>query len=156
MNYYKSVTQAYTLNFMKKNTFYTYLAIILLAISFWSCDDDNDPTAPDTVALLTNGVWVGTQVFENGDNKTEAYAEQNLDIRKLEIVFNNNERVTATYNDGTPDVGSWRLINDSKAILFQENTPDEKTGDIIVLTESAFRIKDNQAGLEMHFVKKEL
>lgn len=132
-----------------------YLFLILLLVTTTGCkDDDEEQAGPETAAMLSNGAWIGTTVIEDGENVTEQYAAQNQDIRKLEIVFTNNGRVTSTYNDGRPEAGTWKLVNDNKAILFMENTPNEMEGKILVLTETDFRVKNDGIDLELRFVKK--
>ena len=130
-----------------------YLLSLLLLLNFTGCDEKSSIT-PSNTALLTSGTWIGTAVYESGDNMTQQYADQNLDIRKLEVTFSTNGSVSAVYNNGRPDVGTWKFIDDESAIMFQENTPDEQSGEIIELSETDFRIIDHDADLEMHFVKK--
>lgn len=130
------------------------ICFVLLLIASVSCDKDNE-TVPDRIFLLTNGTWIGSAAYENGTNKTEEFAAQDNDIRKLEVVFNRNGRVTSVYNEGRPETGTWKLTNNENAILFLENTPNEVEGEILLLTESDFRVKDNASGLELRFVKKQ-
>lgn len=119
-----------------------------------SCEEKSEITLP-VATLLADGVWVGSAAIEGGENKTEEFASQNQDIRKLEIVFNKNGTVTETYNNGRPSSGTWKLINNDTAILFMENTPNEREGEILLLTENQLRIKSDAINLELHFVKKQ-
>jgi hypothetical protein len=134
---------------------YYYIGILLMLFITVSCDKDKKETGPNTMFLLTNGTWVGSAAYENGTNKTEEFAAQNNDIRLLEVVFSTNGRVTSVYKQGRPETGTWKLVNNDGSILFLENTPNEVKGEILLLTENDFRVKDNVSGLELRFVKKQ-
>lgn len=130
-----------------------YLIAIASILGLSGCLKDKE-TTPSPLAMLTSGTWIGTAAYEDGTNKTQEFADQGNDIRRFEVTFNSNGRVTSVHKEGRPENGTWKFTNNNNSILFMENTPHELEGEIIVLTNDQFRVKNETVRMELHFVKK--